>query len=97
MPSKIDLARKRFGRLIVLAGAGNAPDGKILWCLCPDHGVARPMTYTSAIKRRDQLIEARQVLRAAHKGTPYLDKELQRVTTWLVAYANRQERKQVAA
>ncbi len=52
------------------------------------------MTYNAAIRRRDQLIEARQVLRAAHKGTPFLDKELQRVTTWLVAYANRQDRKE---
>lgn len=55
------------------------------------------MTYASAIRRRDQLIEARKVLHAAHKGTPFLDKELQRVTTWLVAYANRQERKEQRA
>lgn len=52
------------------------------------------MTYAIALKRRDDLIEARKVLHAAHKGTPFLDKELRDVTTWIVAYEDRQERKQ---
>jgi hypothetical protein len=55
------------------------------------------MTYAKACERRDQLIEAREVLREARKGTEYLDKELRRITTWLVAYANRCDRKKRAA
>ncbi len=55
------------------------------------------MTYAMAIRRRADLIETRKIMHAAHKGTPFLDRELVKITTWLVEYANRQDRKQKAA
>lgn len=59
--------------------------------------IPQRLTFASATKLRAQLQEAIAIQHANHKGAEYLERELRAVTTWLVAYANRQERKQVAA
>lgn len=54
------------------------------------------MTFAQAVRRRDELIAQRNDLVARRKGTTFLDRELRRVTTWLVRYANRQDRRRAA-
>lgn len=51
------------------------------------------MTLQGAWEKRTELMHARTILKLAHKGTPYLDRELVKVTTWIINYQNRLDRK----
>lgn len=51
------------------------------------------MTLQKAWEKRTELMNARTILKLAHKGTPYLDRELVKVTTWIIAHQNRIDRK----
>jgi hypothetical protein len=55
------------------------------------------LTFASAVKWRAELQEAIAILHASKKGAEYLEKDLVKVTAWLVADGARQERKQKAA
>lgn len=55
--------------------------------------IPQRMTFERATKLRAQLHEAIAIQHANHKGAEYLERDLKAVTTWLVAYANRQDRK----
>jgi hypothetical protein len=45
---------------------------------------------------RDQLREAIAIQHANKKGADYLERDLKKVTTWLVGYEARQERRSAA-
>lgn len=51
------------------------------------------MTLIQAMQKRTELMNARTVLKLAKKGTPYLDKELVKVTAWIINHQNRIDRK----
>lgn len=54
------------------------------------------LTYCRAMQLRDQLREAIAIQHANKKGADYLERDLKKVTTWLVGYEARQERRSAA-
>ena len=56
--------------------------------------IPQRFTHARAIQLRAQLREAIAIQHANKKGADYLERDLKKVTTWLVGYEARQERKQ---